>query len=216
MSDDFSKLHAATDATPAGAVPANDQALLESLSALMDDQADELELRRILKALSSNPELERKWQRFHAVRSSLRQEMHSRPAVNLLAGIKTRLADEAIALPGYGRFSNPVLRHVAQGAIAAAFFALTIMVTSVFNQSGTDAQPAVADATANLETPALGGDYKAAELSRTVSLDENELDEEALARLRQAVYQEFSDASATQEIPVNYTLELPVTDTPNP
>jgi hypothetical protein len=37
------------------------------------------------------------------------------------------------------------------------------MATSVFNQSGTEGQPAVAGATTNLETPVLGGEYKASE-----------------------------------------------------
>ena len=95
MSDDFSRVHAATDVTSSSDASAadtlqvrgDDQALLESLSALMDDQADELELRRILKAMPNNPELQRKWQRFHAVRSSLQQEIHSDPAVSLVAGI---------------------------------------------------------------------------------------------------------------------------------
>ena len=226
MSDNFSKIHTVKGAPSKGAISstgdapdmqATDQAaLLESLSALMDGQADELELRRILKAMPGNAELGAKWQRFHTVRSCLKQEMHARPPVNLLSGINARLAAEVITLPRHtrSRFSNPVLRYMAQGAIAASFFAITIVATSVFNQSGMDVQPSVADAATNLDTPVLGGEYKGSELSRTASLD-NTLDEEALARLSQAVHQEFSDVPATPEIPVNYTLELPITTTPD-
>jgi negative regulator of sigma E activity len=218
MSDDFSAIHPVSSSAATGdaaQLRTDDQALLESLSALMDDQADELELRRILKAMPGNVEFQAKWKRFHTVRSSLRQEMHPNPAVNLLEGINARLGNEGVALPGHNQFSNPVLRYVAQGVIAASFFAITIMATSVFNQSGTDAQSTVADATTNLDTPVLGGEYKATELSRTASLA-NELDEEALAQLRQAVDQQFSDAPAAPEIPVSYTFELPVTDSPAP
>jgi hypothetical protein len=82
------------------------------------------------------------------------------------------------------------------------------------NGSGTELQSSVADAT-NLDTPVLGGEYKGSELSRTASL-ESALDEEALARLRQAVYQEFSDTPATPEIPVSYTLDLPASSTATP
>lgn len=222
MSDNSSKVHAvkgvssSTGETPH--VQGADQAiLLESLSALMDGHADELELRRILKAMSGNPELGAKWQRFHAVRSCLQQEMHTRPAVNLLSGINARLAAESIALPKptNNRFANPVLRYIGQGAIAASFFVMTIMATSVFNQSGADVQPAVAETTSNLDTPVLGGEYRGSELSRTASL-ENTIDEEALARLSQAVHQEFSDVPATPEIPVSYTFELPINKTTNP
>jgi negative regulator of sigma E activity len=219
MSDDFSKVHPAAGVISSMSgdaiqTHANNQALLESLSALMDDQADELELRRILKALPGNDELQAKWRRFHTVRDSLRQEMHSRPAVNLLAGINARLVDGAVVLPNHP-LSNPLLRYIAQGLIAASFFAITIMATSVFNQSATNTQPAVAEATTNLESPVLGGEYNALEISRTASL-ENELDEEALAQLRQAVNQQFSGVPATPEIPVSYKFELPVTDAPTP
>src|SRR5687767_5927144 len=127
-------------------------ALIESLSALMDGQADELELRRILKAMPGNAELAGKWERFHIVRNCLQQEMHSSAAVNLLGGINACIAAESITLPKYStnRFANPVLRYVGQGAIAASFFAMTIMVTSMFNQSGTGAQPVMADAATSL------------------------------------------------------------------
>jgi hypothetical protein len=45
---------------------------------------------------------------------------------------------------------------------------------------------------------------------------ENELDEEALAHLRQAVQQKFSDVPATPEIPVSYSFELPISDSESP
>jgi negative regulator of sigma E activity len=167
--------------------------------------------------MSGNADLARKWQRFHTVRNCLQQEMHSSAAVNLLGGINARIDAEAITLPKYStnRLANPLLRYVGQGVIAASFFAMTIMATSMFNQSGTEAQPAMADVATNLDTPVLGGEYKGSELSRTASL-ESTLDEEALARLRQAVHQEFSGAPATPEIPVSYTFELPASSTATP
>lgn len=51
--------------------------LEQSLSALMDGEADDLELQRILRE-SDNPELRAQWQRLHAARWSMRQE----PAMN--------------------------------------------------------------------------------------------------------------------------------------
>lgn len=43
----------------------------ESLSALMDNEADDLELRRILKSCEQQPELMATWERYHLARSIL-------------------------------------------------------------------------------------------------------------------------------------------------
>ena len=39
----------------------------ETLSALMDDEVEQLELRRVLKNLSDDPELRAKWSRLHLI-----------------------------------------------------------------------------------------------------------------------------------------------------
>lgn len=51
----------------------NDQ-LLESLSALLDDEASELEVRRILKNVDHNPEMLSCWQRYNLIGSLMRKE----------------------------------------------------------------------------------------------------------------------------------------------
>ena len=48
--------------------------LKESLSAVMDDEADEFEIRRVLNEAASDPELRGVWERFHLVRSVMRGE----------------------------------------------------------------------------------------------------------------------------------------------
>lgn len=68
-----------TDATAAGqlasATPSGaDESLHESLSAAVDDEAEELELRRVLNAMHVDPELRAKWRRAHIVRSAIRGE----------------------------------------------------------------------------------------------------------------------------------------------
>lgn len=56
--------------TPLGA----DETLHESLSAAADDEAEELELRRVLNAMRTDPELRAKWRRAHLVRGVIRGE----------------------------------------------------------------------------------------------------------------------------------------------
>ena len=49
--------------------------LRESLSAAMDGEAGEFELKRVLNELSANEELRGTWERYHLVRSLLRREL---------------------------------------------------------------------------------------------------------------------------------------------
>ena len=47
----------------------------ESLSALMDGEADELELRRTLNELSENDGLRSRWERYHLIRAVMKNEL---------------------------------------------------------------------------------------------------------------------------------------------
>ena len=48
--------------------------LKESLSAVMDGEADEFEIRRVLNEAADDPELRGVWERYHLVRSVMRGE----------------------------------------------------------------------------------------------------------------------------------------------
>jgi sigma-E factor negative regulatory protein RseA len=48
--------------------------LKESLSAVMDGEADDFELRRALDEMSNDPALRRVWERYHLIGSALRRE----------------------------------------------------------------------------------------------------------------------------------------------
>ena len=50
------------------------QTLAESISALMDNQASELELQRILKASEQDPAVKATWARYQIVGAALRGE----------------------------------------------------------------------------------------------------------------------------------------------
>jgi len=175
--------------------------LLESLSAMMDDEAESLEIRRVVKSLEQSPLLQNHWRRFHAVRASLHHEIHTTPNIDLLAGIQTRLAEEAKPGSIAGIFRNPrwnarVLRVAGQGLIAATVAAAVLVGYPVLNvapngnsavnvtQTLAGAQPSPAS------LPHLNGDYSASPLTRTVSLDDA-----ARSRLETAV-RNFSGTTA--------------------
>ena len=69
------------------------ESLQESLSAIMDGEAGELELRRVLQATEQDPAVRGTWERYQIARAA----MHKEPwqgKVDLSAGIAAALADE--------------------------------------------------------------------------------------------------------------------------
>jgi negative regulator of sigma E activity len=168
--------------------------LLESLSALMDDEADALEVRRLVKSLPETPQLTDHWRRYHAIRASLLQETHVRPSIDLLPGIRARLnaQNESVGKPPLSRaFGSSFFRFVGQGAVAASVAAAVLLGYPLLQTGGSnDSGALVAEQGPASQLPVLNGDYTESPLTRTVSLDAAARD-----RLQQAVY-EFSGTSA--------------------
>jgi len=72
--------------------------LKESLSAVIDGEADEFEIRRVLNEAAHDPELRGLWERFHLVRSVMRGEGRNLAVTNLSARFWTEVdAAEATA-----------------------------------------------------------------------------------------------------------------------
>lgn len=108
------------------------EALQESLSALMDNQADELEVRRILAAEADN-ELHATWSRYQLARAALHREAIL-PNFSVAAAVSAALADE----PAPARaLSAPVSRlHSgwARVAVAASVTVAVLAGVRLFNQ----------------------------------------------------------------------------------
>ena len=133
--------------------------LHESLSALMDNEADALEMRRLLKEMeamdvvkasvvddgsenslsnsemnSAMSELKGKWHRYHVLSASCKQEIHSAPSCNLLEKIQLELENESLPTiePVRHSFNNPgkgISQFLGQGVIAASV-ALAVLFTA--------------------------------------------------------------------------------------
>lgn len=69
----------------------------ETLSALMDNEADELELRRLFKELPENPGLAETWKRFHVTRSVL----HKEEMLDVSSAATSRIFAAIAAEPAY-------------------------------------------------------------------------------------------------------------------
>lgn len=102
---------------------AQGQALQESISAMVDDQVSEMELRRILKQADTDPKVYQDWERYQLVGSVMRGEsVHQN---QLLNGIHAALAedDQQENSVDSGGFWAPFARFT----IAASVAALVIM-----------------------------------------------------------------------------------------
>jgi sigma-E factor negative regulatory protein RseA len=109
--------------------------LSESISALMDDAGDDLELRRLLSAMETDPALVRKWHRYHLVSAILRRE-HVAFVGDGVPGAADRaraMTDAAAAGADAARVAaSPALRalrrHGPRAAVAALAAAGVIFV----------------------------------------------------------------------------------------
>lgn len=126
--------------------PTSSDHLFESLSALVDNEANELEVRRLLKNVESNPELLERWRRYHLIGSALRKERSvqisgpNRLAASVASYIDSAPAEVQAAAPG-NRLSSGWRELVGKSAVAASFAATLVLGFNLLG--GTNSGPAV-------------------------------------------------------------------------
>ena len=112
--------------------------LNEALSAAVDGEAEELELRRVLNAVERDPELRAKWERLHLIGDVLRGG-----AMRLGTGLgeaPTSAIEEPVAEIG------PRRRWFA-GVAAAAALMIAVAFVAIEDLQRTDNQPSLAQST---------------------------------------------------------------------
>ncbi|WP_286787070.1 MULTISPECIES: RseA family anti-sigma factor [unclassified Pseudomonas] len=123
----------------------NREALLESLSAVMDNEADELEVRRVLAATSEDAELRATWSRYAMARAVIRNEPIM-PKLDIASAVSAALANEeapvvttpaAVAKPKAGRWSA-----ISRVAVAASVTVAVLAGVRLYNQEGVSEQMA--------------------------------------------------------------------------
>ena len=104
--------------------------LRESISALVDDEAQELELHRVLGSMDSNEELRQTWKRYQSASYSMKRQMGCRFDLDISARVAAAIEDEPAIIVGtavdksneksrFGRVFKPVLSMAV--AASAAF-----------------------------------------------------------------------------------------------
>ncbi|MEZ5571672.1 MAG: sigma-E factor negative regulatory protein [Halioglobus sp.] len=101
----------------------------ESLSALMDDEANELELERVLSLLGTDKELRLAWTRYNLAQQSLHDHQPAYCDWDISARVQSALADTPSNLSSGARTltKNGLLRPLISFGIAASV-ALTVVV----------------------------------------------------------------------------------------
>ncbi|WP_280561281.1 MULTISPECIES: sigma-E factor negative regulatory protein [unclassified Chromohalobacter] len=114
------------------------QNVREPLSALMDNEGDELEIRRVMKSLQDAPEDAETWRRYHLARSMMQRDRGVDVSADLSAGIMARLADESG--PQEATNSRRVVPSSFAGsaAVAAAVSLMVITGVQVYNANSPD------------------------------------------------------------------------------
>src|SRR3990167_5980490 len=106
------------------------ETLQESLSAVMDNQADELELRRVLAA-SDDPELRATWSRYQIARAVMHKELLE-PRLDIAAAVSAALADDVA--PVAQQLQRGPWRTVGRLAVAASVTVAVLAGVGFFNQ----------------------------------------------------------------------------------
>jgi sigma-E factor negative regulatory protein RseA len=101
------------------------EGIKEQLSALVDNELDELEEHRVLAALKGDPTLRNIWERYHLVRAALHQDLEVVVARDLAERVAQRIAAEPSAAAAFQR--HHINRLIGTLAIAASVAAVAIV-----------------------------------------------------------------------------------------
>lgn len=99
--------------------------LRESISALVDDEAQELELHRVLAGMDNDGELRSTWKRYQAASFSMKRQVDGRFDLDISGRVAAAIAEEpaiSVAKPRLTRLFNPVLSMAV--AASAAFLVI--------------------------------------------------------------------------------------------
>ena len=130
--------------------------LRESISALMDNEASEIEMHRVLKSIESDDEVRSTWRRYQLASFTLKRQLNDSSRVDISAQIAEAIALEAVpgdvpaAIPASGAqtFWGKVAKPMTSLAVAASVAFMVVFGALQVEQNGViDPQGGFAEAT---------------------------------------------------------------------
>lgn len=110
----------------------NTDDMKEKLSALVDDELDDLDERRVMAALEKDADLRRTWERYHMVRLALHQELDAFMPSGMAERVAARINMEPANTGSFRR--QKFTRYAGTLAIAASVAAIAIASVQWFNR----------------------------------------------------------------------------------
>ncbi|MDH3513387.1 MAG: sigma-E factor negative regulatory protein [Gammaproteobacteria bacterium] len=114
----------------------------EKLSALVDNELDDLDERHVMTALAENTELRNTWERYHLLRSALRQDMDAVVPPEIAERVAARIATEPDNVVSFRR--QKIVRLAGTFAIAASVAAIAIAGVQLLNPPATEPAAVIA------------------------------------------------------------------------
>lgn len=127
----------------------------ETLSAGMDGELTQEELRFLLRRLDHDAALQQAWSRYHVARDGLRRQLPPLAAEGFSTRVMLAIGQETAVVAGSGRRRH-WLRWSAGGAIAATVAVAALLVSQPTGPGGEGTAPTVA-ANGNSHAPAQAG-----------------------------------------------------------
>lgn len=93
--------------------------LRESLSAIMDNEADELELQRVLKQIGEDAELRQTWVRYNAAQTAISGQAVSGLHMDISGRVASAIARDAAKPTLRQRLARPVASFAVAASVAA-------------------------------------------------------------------------------------------------
>lgn len=150
------------------------ESLRESISALVDDEAQELELHRVLANMEENEELRHTWRRYQAASFTMKRQMDCRFDMDISDRVSAALVDEPIIdsdVPVEKTLSARIFKPALSMAVAASAAFLVVFAVQMGGQNDAVEQVAAGDQplTTNLVAGAdLAGEHLVTVSSETV------------------------------------------------
>lgn len=124
--------------------------LRESISALMDDEANELEVHRVLANMEQSNEVRDTWKRFQLASMAMKGRLPEHIDFDISESVAAAIADEEVELESVrqkgssGRW-GAVLKPLTSVAVAASVAFAVVFGALQFNRDGTGGVPGLAE-----------------------------------------------------------------------
>jgi sigma-E factor negative regulatory protein RseA len=146
--------------------------LRESISALVDGEANEMDLHRVLKASETDDNVRQSWRRYQAISTVVKNEERSLLKIDISAGVKIALADDKKAIGG--RISE-MLKPMMSVAVAATVTVAILTGTQIYQVASGGGNASLNEVATtenfNSSAPVTAGQFNNLAIPASVSTD---------------------------------------------